>query len=352
MKKIRHLSAFLIVFLLSPGFIWGQAETTIYSTGFEAAEGFTAGTTYNNTSIRYDGPSGQQWGTYYGTTSTTSPISGGISMQMRWYTSAPSNLGYTFTNFDLTNVTRVTFKAANLNAINVIASYSTDGGSTYTGDQTYTLSTTSSEYEYIISSTGEFPSVRIKFQLTYTTAPTATSRLYVDDVTVYGITGGNPTVATPQFTPPAGNYFSAQDVTISTSTENATIYYTTDGSNPDNTSTEYTEPINVSSTTILKAIAYADGFDPSPIATALYSFPLEVADIATLRTGLTDGTIYRLTGEAVLTYQSTERNVKYIQDATGAILIDDPAGIITTTYNLYDGITGITGTLGTFNGML
>ncbi|MCO5258191.1 MAG: chitobiase/beta-hexosaminidase C-terminal domain-containing protein [Lentimicrobium sp.] len=352
MKKIRHLSAFLIVFLLSPGFIWGQAETTIYSTGFEAAEGFTAGTTYNNTTIKLDGPSGQQWGTYYGTAATTGAISGAMSMQMRWYTSAPSNLGYTFTNFDLTNVTRVTFKAANTNGINVIASYSTDGGSTYTGDQTYTLSTTSSEYEYIISSTGEFPSVRIKFQLTYTTAPTATSRLYVDDVTVYGITGGNPTVATPQFTPPAGNYFSAQDVTISTSTENATIYYTTDGSNPDNTSTEYTEPINVSSTTILKAIAYADGFDPSPIATALYSFPLEVADIATLRTGLTDGTIYRLTGEAVLTYQSTERNVKYIQDATGAILIDDPAGIITTTYNLYDGITGITGTLGTFNGML
>ncbi len=352
MKKIKHLSALLIAFLLSPGFILGQAETAIYSTGFEASEGFTAGTVYNNTTIKYDGPSGQQWGTYYGTAATTGAISGAMSMQMRWYTSAPSNLGYTFTNFDLTNVTRVTFKAANTNGINVIASYSTDGGSTYTGDQTYTLSTTSSEYEYIISNTGEFPSVRIKFQLTYTTAPTATSRLYIDDITVYGITGGNPTVATPQFTPPAGNYFSTQNVAISTTTEGATIYYTNDGSNPDNTSTEYTEPLNISTTTILKAIAYADGYDPSPIATSLYAFPVEVADIASLRTGLTNGTIYRLTGEAVLTYKSTERNVKYIQDATGAILIDDLAGIISTTYNLYDGITGITGTLGTFNGML
>lgn len=160
--------------------------------------------------------------------------------------------------------------------------------------------------------------------------------------------------ATPVFSPGSGNYFNPVSVSITCLTPDAIIYYTSDGSDPDNTSTEYTVPVNVSTTTTLKAIAYADGFDPSAIATAIYTFPpvTEVADIATLRTGLTDGTFYRLTGEAVLTYQSTERNVKYIQDATGAILIDDPAGIITTTYNLYDGITGITGNLGTFNGML
>ncbi len=160
--------------------------------------------------------------------------------------------------------------------------------------------------------------------------------------------------ATPVFSPGSGNYFNPVSVSITCLTPDAIIYYTSDGSDPDNTSTEYTVPVNVSTTTTLNAIAYADGFDPSAIATAIYTFPpvTEVADIASLRTGLTNGTIYRLTGEAVLTYQSTERNVKYIQDATGAILIDDPAGIITTTYNLYDGITGITGTLGTFNGML
>ena len=160
--------------------------------------------------------------------------------------------------------------------------------------------------------------------------------------------------ATPVFSPGSGNYFNPVSVSITCLTPEATIYYTSDGSDPDNTSTEYTVPVNVSTNTTLKAIAYADGFDPSAVAIAIFTFPpvTEVADIASLRTGLTDGTIYRLTGEAVLTYKSTERNVKYIQDATGAILIDDLAGIISTTYNLYDGITGITGTLGTFNGML
>lgn len=160
--------------------------------------------------------------------------------------------------------------------------------------------------------------------------------------------------ATPVFSPGSGNYFNPVSVSITCLTPEATIYYTSDGSDPDNTSTEYTVPVNVSTNTTLKAIAYADGFDPSAVAIAIFTFPpvTEVADIASLRTGLTNETIYRLTGEAVLTYKSTERNVKYIQDATGAILIDDLAGIISTTYNLYDGITGITGTLGTFNGML
>ncbi len=76
-----------------------------------------------------------------------------------------------------------------------------------------------------------------------------------------------------------------------------------------------------------------------------------VASIALLRTG-TVGNKYKLTNEAVITYQQSYRGQKYIQDATAAILIDDDAGIITSTYNLYDGLTGIEGTLGEYNGML
>ncbi len=79
----------------------------------------------------------------------------------------------------------------------------------------------------------------------------------------------------------------------------------------------------------------------------------DVADIATLRTK-TPGTgdIYRLVGEAVLTYQQSYRNQKYVQDATAAIQIDDNAGTITTTYNIGDGISQITGKLSEYRGML
>ena len=45
--------------------------------------------------------------------------------------------------------------------------------------------------------------------------------------------------ATPTFNPPGGNYSSAQSVTISDATPNATIYYTTDGTTPTTNSTVY-----------------------------------------------------------------------------------------------------------------
>jgi hypothetical protein len=190
MKKI-------IIFLMAFGFLllsitgWGQ-ESVIYSTGFESSEGFTAGTVYNNTTIKYDGSTGVQWGTYYGTASTTSPISEAQSMQMRWYTSATANLGYTFMNFDLANVTKVTFLASSTSGINVIVSYSIDGGESFIGNQLFTLTGTATEYTYNVSATGEFDNIRVKFEISLPDPiPGGTSRLYIDDVSVYGINGSS-----------------------------------------------------------------------------------------------------------------------------------------------------------------
>lgn len=79
------------------------------------------------------------------------------------------------------------------------------------------------------------------------------------------------TVATPTFSPEAGTYFSAQSVTISCATNGATIYYTTDGSDPDENSSVYSSAINVSSTTTIKAMATATGYNDSPISSATYT---------------------------------------------------------------------------------
>lgn len=61
------------------------------------------------------------------------------------------------------------------------------------------------------------------------------SNVRVDDILVTvktaGEGAGTPTCATPTFTPAAGSYEGTQNVTIS-STTGATIYYTTDGSDP------------------------------------------------------------------------------------------------------------------------
>lgn len=79
-----------------------------------------------------------------------------------------------------------------------------------------------------------------------------------------------------------------------------------------------------------------------------------VSSISELRAGKTDGTIYHLSSEAILIFatENYNRNHKYIQDETGGILIDDYDGKITTRYNLYDGISGISGTLLDYKGML
>ncbi len=79
---------------------------------------------------------------------------------------------------------------------------------------------------------------------------------------------------------------------------------------------------------------------------------IEVENIAALRQQDQGTLVYHLTGEVILTHQHGQRNQKYIQDSSGAIVIDDYEGIITTEYNLYDAIAGIKGTLNSYNQLL
>lgn len=78
------------------------------------------------------------------------------------------------------------------------------------------------------------------------------------------------TVAKPTFTPAGSTYYEAKNVTITSSTENATIYYTTDGSIPDNTALLYSAPILVSNTMTIKAIAIRENMYNSEVASASY----------------------------------------------------------------------------------
>ena len=90
---------------------------------------------------------------------------------------------------------------------------------------------------------------------------------------VWGVTAeeesGTPTCEMPTFSPAAGVYTSAQNVTISAEA-GATIYYTTDGSTPSASSTQYSGAISVSSTTTIKAIATKSGSNDSQVASATY----------------------------------------------------------------------------------
>jgi len=79
------------------------------------------------------------------------------------------------------------------------------------------------------------------------------------------------TVATPTFSPVAGNYFTNQNVTISSTTSGASIYYTTDGSDPTQSSTLYTAPVLVDHSLTLKARGYKTGSNASAIASGIYT---------------------------------------------------------------------------------
>src|SRR5690625_184147 len=95
-----------------------------------------------------------------------------------------------------------------------------------------------------------------------------------------------------------------------------------------------------------------DVLDPEVSSTISFTVNeiTEVSNIGELRTSDLDE-YYTLTGEAILTYQQDFRGQKYIQDETGAILIDDDERVLTGDYNQYDGITGISGRLQEHNGL-
>jgi uncharacterized repeat protein (TIGR03803 family) len=82
-----------------------------------------------------------------------------------------------------------------------------------------------------------------------------------------------PPAAAPVFSPAAGSYASAQTLTITSPTSDATIRYTTDGSTPTETNgTVYTGPVSVGSTKLFKAIAYGTGIaTDSPATSGIYT---------------------------------------------------------------------------------
>ena len=85
---------------------------------------------------------------------------------------------------------------------------------------------------------------------------------------------GNAYANAPTIDIQAGYYASPITVSISTTEPGATIYYTTNGSQPTNASTTYTGPITINTTSVLRAIVYSPtaGILPSFTETNTYFF--------------------------------------------------------------------------------
>lgn len=80
-------------------------------------------------------------------------------------------------------------------------------------------------------------------------------------------------IADTRFSVRRGFFTDPFDVVITTATEDAQIYYTLNGSRPGpETGILYTDPITISSTTVLRAGAFKPGYQPSKVMTQTYIF--------------------------------------------------------------------------------
>ncbi|TVQ88248.1 MAG: hypothetical protein EA393_09155, partial [Bacteroidetes bacterium] len=163
-------------------------------------------------------------------------------------------------------------------------------------------------------------------------------------------------VSAPTFSPNGGTFYNPVLVSIETVTPDAEIYYSLIDEPFD--WIRYADAIEIGETTTIWSYAEAEiegELVESDIVSATFTFPelITVATIAELREGLTDGTLYRFNGEAVVTFAQEFRNQKWIQDETAAILIDDfPQGNIQGSFAIGDGISDIIGSLSVFNNTL
>lgn len=93
---------------------------------------------------------------------------------------------------------------------------------------------------------------------------------YKPDVTDGMLTVKPAPLPAPTFLPKAGSSSKALKVTISDRIAGVTIFYTRDGTAPTARSNKYNEPVTVSKSETLKAIATAPNHTQSPIGTAVY----------------------------------------------------------------------------------
>ena len=107
-------------------------------------------------------------------------------------------------------------------------------------------------------------------------------------------------VGAPTANPTAGAYTENQSVALTSSTVGATIYYTTDGSEPTitgGTTKQYTAPILVtgiegqSITTTIKAIAVKNGMQDSSVETFTYTIQIPVTEYTIKSTAGANGSI-------------------------------------------------------------
>jgi glucosylceramidase len=220
---------------------------------------------------------------------------------------------------------------------------------TFTTPQVVSLTDATSNATIYYTVDGTTPTVKsavyqapLNLQATTTIKAIATAANHTLSAVASGtFTINLPAAATPAFSPAPGVYSSAQTVTLSDTTQNASIYYTLNGSVPTAASTLYTAPIPSVSGTV-NAIATAPGYKASAVATGVYSIggPVVTAVLST------DGLAKKFAAQPSLQFTSSTggANPVYVDEMQTYQTIEGYGASFTDTagYNLNEVATPTT----------
>ncbi len=159
----------------------------------------------------------------------------------------------------------------------------------------------------------------------------------IQNIKTWTFTSGTTQVAAdPVFNPLPGTYTSAQNVSLSSATTGATIYYTVDGSTPTHSSSVYSAPIVVSGASLtIRAFASATGYQDSPIVVGTYQIQGAPSPAATPTFSPASGTTFPSTLSVSIADATAGAAIYYTTDGstptTGSQLYSSPFTISAST---------------------
>ncbi|MEI8271143.1 MAG: chitobiase/beta-hexosaminidase C-terminal domain-containing protein [Paludibacter sp.] len=231
---------------------------------------------------------------------------------------------------------------------------STDGGSTWTNSGTPITvpkwSGTFLTYSQPINYSGN---IRFKIVVTCRTVNNPNEQFNIDNLQVTDF--GTDQTSMPVSSTTTGVYESAQNVTLTSATPGATIYYTIDGTAPTTSSQVYSTVLNVTSTTKIRTYAVSAGKIDSREEVVIVNIPEEIDNLASLTSKMassgTNINYFKYTGQAIISHYYTTSSVAaygttvtkyaYLQDNTGGISLKDNFKNLSSIYNTGDKVTGI-----------
>lgn len=314
----------MLLFLLGSLNVWGRTGSIIFDFEADGAHRSSGSNSYAQGPQEYAQNEIAISCTYMDVVTTGSPLKGNANALGRVAKNKTNSPVLLIGPIDMTDktITEILYQTKGVAAMSQICEYSTNGTSWTTAVSLTTMPTSATEEtSETISVTGT-STFYVRITTSVTKSTNSNRDLQIDDVTIsYSYEdGGTPACATPTFSLAAGAVISGTTVAITTTTEDADIYYTMGDSpaDPTTSSTKYTAPISITEATTIKAIAVKEGYDNSAVASAAYTIlePKTIAQI--MPTSETEGDAFLL-NDVTVTY-AYGSNV-YVKDETGYMMV-------------------------------